>query len=43
MLKQILPFFSKYKKYPFFAFFSILIEVLCEVAQPIIMKQIIDS
>ena len=43
MLKQIIPFFSKYKKYPFLAFFAILIEVLCEVAQPIIMKQIIDE
>ena len=43
MLKQIIPFFSKYKKYPFLAFFAILIEVLCEVAKPIIMKQIIDE
>lgn len=43
MLKQIIPYFSKYKYYPFLAFFSILIEVVCEVAQPTIMLRIIDE
>ncbi len=43
MIKQLLPYFSKYKRYPFLAFFTIMIEVLCEVAQPIIMLEIIDK
>lgn len=43
MLKQIIPYFSKYKFYPFLAFFSILVEVVCEVAQPTIMLKIIDE
>ncbi|MBF0779677.1 MULTISPECIES: ABC transporter ATP-binding protein [unclassified Granulicatella] len=43
MIKRILPYFKKYKKYPFFAMIAILIEVLCEVIQPVIVANIIDK
>ena len=43
MLKKIVPYFSKYKYFPFLAFLSILVEVVCEVGQPIIMLKIIDE
>lgn len=43
MLKKILPYFYKYKKYTFLSFLMIFIEVVTEVVQPLIMAQIIDK
>ncbi|MGY3724620.1 ATP-binding cassette, subfamily B [Granulicatella balaenopterae] len=42
MYKQLLPYIKKYKKYPILAFLTMMIEVVCEVTQPLVMLKIID-
>lgn len=43
MIRRLIPYFRQYKKYPIYAFIAILIEVVCEVVQPVLMAQIIDK
>ncbi|MDO4431780.1 MAG: ABC transporter ATP-binding protein [Aerococcaceae bacterium] len=43
MIRRIIPYFSKYKKYPVYAFLAIFVEVVCEVMQPVLMTRIIDE
>lgn len=43
MIKRLMPYMAKYKKYPLLAFMSIFIEVVCEVVQPVLMAHIIDK
>lgn len=43
MIKELLTYFKQYKHYPILSFITMMLEVLCEVSQPLLMLRIIDE
>lgn len=43
MIKRIFPYLRKVKKYPLIAIVAIMIEIICEVVQPVIMAGMLDK